>query len=674
MLGARAALGRLLDDNDEKSTSVCVISYDLWQRRFGGREDVIGQTVRVNNQPVEIVGVAMPGFRGAALHRPADLQMPAAMADKMHGPNSGWAEILAKLKPGVNRAQAEARVNSLGREIEKSWGLNIAPQDDIFFRDGSQGFNSRREQYATPVLVLFLLVAVVLLVACCNLTALLLARGVERSREAGMRLAIGASRGSLVRQFLTESLILAGVGGAAGWFVALAANKVLLHILDSDSTGLTTTSAPDRAVFLFCLAITLLTGLLFGILPAWRAAQADPLTAIHGGSNREGAARSAASRVLIAAQMALSLALLFGAGLFAQTLRNLHSINLGFSQQNLTLILIDHSSAPQGAPAFFDELLRRSRELPEVRSASLSSISALSGSILAFSLRMPGASGNALQTAFASNVSPGYLQTLGIPLLAGRDLDASDRGAAETPVIVNQQLATQYFAGDALGKTFSFGGRTPARIVGIAGTAKYRFLREDPQPMFYLPLSALPARFPATLFLQIRTDAPDAAIARVRTLIKTIDSSASIDSVATMAEQIDHGLARERMLALLSTVLGGVSVFLAAMGLYGVLAFSVARRTREIGIRMAVGAGRGGILAMVLRDGAWIVLAGTVAGVPLALGCGRLASSLLYGLKAQDAMTAVVAMLAMAMVALAASLIPAWRAARVDPMTALRNE
>ena len=673
MLGVRSALGRLLDEGDETSGRVCVIDYDLWRRRFGGRDSVIGETVTLSGEPLRIVGVAMEGFRGTSLHHPTEVQVPAWMDEELLGPRSAWAMIVARLKPGVTHSQAGARLTALGRGIEQAVGMRIAPQDDFLILDGSQGYSSRKEQYANPVLVLFLLVGVVLLVACCNLAALLLVRSVERSREAGMRLAIGASRATLMRQFLTESIMLAAAGGVGGWFLSLVSGKILLAMLDPDSTGLALASGPDTAVFAFCLAITLVAGLVFGILPAWRAAHTDPLAALQGSRIANGRG-SYSSRALIAAQIALSGALLFGAGLFTQTLRNLHSINLGFAPENLIMIHIDHGSSPQGAPAFFDELLGRVRQMPETRSASLTSIGSLSGTMLAFSLKIPGREGGIMPTTFADSVSGGALETLGIPLMAGRDFEAADSGATgEIPVIVNQEFARQFFAGDALGKIFSYAAQIRARVVGVAGIAKYRQVREDPQPMLYLPLR--PARFASDMYLQLRSSqTPAAAIAQVRALVRTIDSGAVIDKASTMETQIDQSLARERMLALLSSVLGGISVFLAGIGLYGVLAFSVSRRTREIGIRMAVGADRRGILALVLREGAWMVAAGIAVGVPLALGCGRLAASLLYGLKPQDAVTVFGAVAVLATAALLAALLPAWRAARIEPMAALRNE
>ena len=675
MLDVRPALGRLLEDADEASNRFCVISYDMWQDRFGRSPDVLGQPVTLGGEPFQIVGVTQQGFSGAGLHSRADLQAPVWMVDKLIGRGSG-AQIIGRLKPGVTRPRAESRLDAMGRQILHGLGFSVATHDDLFLQDGSQGILSQKEQYGKPVIVLFLLVAVVLLIACSNLAALLLVRSVERSREAGLRLAIGASRGAIARQFLTESLMLAVAGGALACALALGMQRVLLSMLDSAGAGVARQSRLDAAVFVFCAGVSLLAGLLFGLLPAWRASRVDPLAALRGSANGAGGHRSILAPALIAGQIALSLALLFGAGLFTQTLRHLRAIDLGFDPENLILISLDHQIHPQSSASFFREVLQRARALPGVRAASLTGHPPLINSMGAVTIQIPGLpppSPGSYNTSALTGVSDGYLRTLGVPLIAGRDFNSDDRDdGPETPVIVDQEFARKFFGGDALGKTFTYAARRAARVIGVGQNAKYRLLREDPSPAMYLVMSQ---RFQPNLYLQVRASGdPSIMIQRLRSLVQSLDSSVAISSVSTMEMQIDQSLSRERMLAFLSTLLGAVSVALAAIGLYGVLAFSVSRRTREIGIRMAVGADRGGILAMVLRESMWMVAAGIAAGVPLALACGRFASAMLYGLKPQDALTAVAATLLLAAAAVVASLLPAWRAARVDPMTALRSE
>lgn len=675
MLDVRPALGRLLEQADDASNRVCVMSYDLWQERFGGHADVLGQRVTLGGEPLQIVGVTQQGFSGAGLHSRADLQAPVWMIDKLIGQGSG-AQIVGRLRPGVSRSRAEARVDAMGREVLHRLGFTVAQRDDIFLAGGSQGIGSQKDKYGKPVVVLLLLVAVVLLVVCCNLAALLLVRSVERSREAGIRLAIGASRGVLARQFLLESLLLAAAGGALGWGSAVGMQRVLLSLLDTAGAGVARQSRLDADVFAFSAAITLLAGLLFGLLPAWRASRVDPLAAIRGSANGTPGHRSILASALIAGQIALSLALLFGAGLFTETLRHLRAVDLGFDPENLVLVSLDHQAHPQSAAAFYRELLQQARALPGVRTASLATRPPLSNGMAAFTVQIPGLpppGPGRYNTAAFTAVSTSYFRTLGVPIIAGRDFSPEDPDeGAEIPAIVDREFARKFFGGDALGKTFKRGGGAAMRVIGVAQTAKYSSLREDPSPAMYMVMKQ---RLFPTLYLQVRVSGdPSTLIERVRALVHSLDSSVAIDSVATMEMQIDQGLSRERMLAFLSTLLGGISVALAAIGLYGVLAFSVSRRTREIGIRMAVGADRAGIVGMVLRESIWIVAAGIAAGLPLALLCGRFASALLYGLKPQDSATAIAATLLLAVVALLAALLPAWRAARVDPMTALRSE
>jgi predicted permease len=689
MFGVRPAAGRLLSDSDEQAggaSHVCVISYRLWQERFGGRPDVIGRRVLLNGEPFQIAGVSEAGFLGAALHEPHDLQIPGSTAayNREAGDVSGWGQLVARLKPGVTLDQAQARLNVIGKQVERVAGPKMSEHDDFLLRDGSQGIDSRKEQFGRPLLLLLLLVVVVLFVACANLAALLLVRSVERMREAGMRVALGASRLALFRQFLIESLLLSLTGGLAGWLLAGVLIQVLLDLLGPQASGLENHVRPDEPLFLFSAAAALIAGLIFGILPAWRAAHADPIPAVHGtpmGSGR----KWLVSRFIVAGQVALSLALLFSAALFAQTLRNLRAIDLGFQPENVALLQVDLSGTTyrdQRAANYFDELLRRARQLPDTRAASLAQISVLSGSMEMITVKIPGyVSPNRLTpVTYFNTISSGYFRTLGIPLEAGRDFMANESNGdnhgdnSEVPVIVNEHFAHEFFAGDALGKPLLYGGGIKARVVGIAGTAKFRVVKEPPNSVMYLPTTRK-NYFPDDLFLQVRsTSDPRTAMGELRALHQSLDRQVPIESVATMQMQIDHALSRERLLAFLSTSLALVAVALAAIGLYGVLSFSVARRMREIGIRMAVGAERRRILNLFLRESTWVVLGGIGVGAPLAFLSGRLASSLLYGVRAQDTGAALLATTLLIGVALAATTIPAWRASRVDPMVALRHE
>jgi len=685
MLGVRAAAGRLLgesDDGAEGANPVCVIGYKLWQERFAGDPGVVGRRVLLNGQPFRIVGVSQRGFGGASLRTPSDLYVPASMAETFWGMKRdtfGFLFLIARVKPGVSAQQAAARLNATGPRIQRATGTRIGPHDDFLLYDGSQGIGSGREQLGKPVLVLLLLVGVLLLVACANLAALLLVRSVERTREAGLRAAIGASRAVLFRQFLAEAGLLAAAGGTGGWVLALGLIGVLLHLLPQDD-GLTKLVHPDGLVFGFTAAVTLLAGLLFGLLPAWRASRADPLSAIHGAVlARPGRRPRVLSKVAIAAQIALSLALVFCAGLFSRTLHNLRAVDLGFQAENVAIVPIDLGGTAyrtQAAP-FFTELLRRARALPETRAAALTQLSVVSGSMQSIALNVPGytAPNGMRPVAYFTRVTGGYFRTLGTALVAGRDFTERDGDGrnGEGAAIVNEKFARQFLAGDALGKAFAYGGGRTVRVVGVARTSKFRYIREEPQPAMYLPIA--PGGFPDSLYLEARTTASAAAaIGRLRGMVHDLAPRVPVGAATTMEMQIDAALSRERLLAFLSTLLGGVAAALAAVGLYGVLSFAVTRRTREIGIRLSVGARRSGIVALFLRESAWMVAAGVAAGVPLMLACGKLAGSLLYGLQGQDAGTAAAATAALGLVALAAALVPAARAARVDPVRALKHE
>jgi predicted permease len=678
MLGVRAAAGRLLDDADdatEGAGAVCVLSYRLWQERFAADPAAVGKRVMLSGTPFQIVGVTEPGFSGAALHDPRDLQVPTAMIAAFYGDKRDVLsyQLIGRLKPHVTPRQLGARLNVVGIALEKNSGRRLGPHDDFLAKDGSQGVNSGKEQFGKPVLVLGLLVAVLLVIACANVAALLLVRSVERTREAGMRLAIGASRAVLFRQFLTEAVLLAAAGGIAGWAIGLALMRVLVSLMPPDD-GMTKLIRPDVTAFAFAAVAALAAGVLFGILPAWRASRADPLPAIHGTSLARPGRRSLLARGVIAAQIALSLALLFCAGLFTRTLHNLRAVDLGFHPENVITMRVGlhRTSYENQAAPFFAELLRRARELPETRAASLASLNVVTGSMMAFTLQVPGylAPNGMSPMTYVNDVSDGYFRTMGTPLLAGRDFAPAE---PESSVMVNEQFARQFFAGDALGKAVTYGRDSKqARIVGVVRTAKFQYIREEPKPVIYRPRLQQSQR--AQWFLELRTTGdPARAIARLRTLLHDLAPGVPIEPPVTMEMQLDAALSRERLLAFLSTMLGAVAAALAAIGLYGVLSFAVTRRTREIGIRLSIGAQRAGIVALFLRESAWMLVAGVAAGIPLMFACGRLAGTLLYGLQARDAGVLIAAVAGFALVAAAAAAIPAARAARVDPIRALRE-
>jgi predicted permease len=682
MLEVHAVAGRLIDEEDDRTegaSPVVVISYRLWQERFAGRADAVGRRVLINEQPFQIIGVTQPGFTGFNLHQPHDLEIPSSMSSsvtKQPRARGSSISVIARLKPGINLEQARAKLDAIGKRIQRDLGQTVNDRDDFILSDGSQGLSRIKEQFSRPVSVLLLLVGVVLIVACANLTALLLVRSMEGARETGMRAALGAPRLSLLRHSFAESLTLAVLGGAAGWGVTLILIQTLSNMLRPQNAKLVESVTPNFVVLLFAVGLTFATAVLFGALPAWRAMRADPLASIHGVANRP-RRRPLLSRLIISGQVALSLALLFCAGLFSRTLANLRSMDLGFRPENLIVVqpdLRETTYAKRGGGAgFFSELLRHAQDLPGVSSATTTSYGVLSGGFSRVMIQVPGylpPAGNVRPTAIFTNIERGYFRTLGIPLLAGREFTAEDRQGEVTPAIVNQQFAREFMGGDAVGKSFLFPAGEKFVIVGVVGTTKFWQLREDSQPIIYLQPDSLPSGF---LYVRASGD-PRETIERLRSEVAAIDPHVRLERISTMEEQVEDLLARERLLAFLSELLGGVAVGLSAIGLYGVLAFSVTRRTREIGIRVAVGAERRRIHLMFLRESFWTLLAGIVLGIPLAFGAGRLSSSLLYGLKPEDPSLTAGAIVLLTLISIAAALLPARRASRIDPTMALRHE
>ncbi len=676
--GGRPAIGRLLTESDnqaEGTGAVAVISSRLWQDRYGNDPSVLGRWVRVRNDELQIVGVTADDFPGSSLYQPPDIQIPASMVKKLIGINrdsEGWVEIFGRLKPGVTMDQAQQRLDTIGKQLERASGMKISDKDNFKLVDGSQGVRSRKDQFGRPVQVLMLLVSVLLLVACANLAGLLLVRSIERTKEAGMRVALGASKSALFRQFFSESILLAAGGGLAGLGLAWVFIRALSSYLETDNPVLVGQVRLNPQVLAYSAAVTAMAAILFGVLPALRAAHADPLPALQGQSS-DRRRRPGTSRIILTVQVALSLALLFCAGLFTRTLANLRGIDIGFRAENLVILHPRLEGTKYTGPnwtPFFREMLQRARALPGISSASLAQIEPLSGSMTGFALTIPGYESQkpGMATAMVHAVSRGYFETLGVSFLAGEDFPEQ---SADGPVIVNQEFGRRYFAGNALGRTFSYGSGTQVRVTGVVGPTKYRVLREEPEPIVYLPLSKI---FEPS-YLQVRAAASaEQTIEQLRAMMHELDPNIAIKSVNTFETQIDEVLSRERLLAFLSTLLGGIAVALSAIGLYGVLAFSVVRRTREVGIRVAIGATRGEIVGLFLKEGAWPLIGGVIVGVPLALACGRLAETLLYGLKPVDVATAVSATGLLLMVALGAAMVPAWRASRLNPTAALRHD
>jgi predicted permease len=681
-LQVKPAIGRLLGDDDVRNATgnpVCVLSYEFWQREFAGSSRVLGQTVFLNGHAYRVLGVAARGFFGAVLQSRFDVVIPAtrvgdfmpAFADADMLSRLSWMSPMARLKPGVSRIQAEKETERLSPDWRKR---------QVSMEDGSQGLNAMRSSYGSPVLALMAVVALVLLVACANLANLLLARAQARAQEFAVRLSIGASRARLIRQLLVESLLLAIGGGVAGVLLAFWINSTLVAFMNTGRpASMAIHVAPDDRVLAFSILLSFATAILFGSLPAWQATQPNLLA----GLKKESGAKGSLSRVLlrrslVVMQIALSLVIVFGAGLLTRTLRTLTTVDLGFQPDRVIAMHVDpadngHSSAE--ISTILDELLRRARDLPGVKAASLAATTPSGSMGISMSIGVPGfvskADGNEV-VAYFNFISPRYFDTLGQSLLGGRDFDDRDIKNRPRVAIVNEKFARRYLSGrEAVGRKLMQGG-TNLEIVGVVADARDQSVRKGAEETVYLPekqgqTSGL------TLLVRSAGD-PQRVIPALLAIVQSIDPRMPVFSVHTLDTDVEAGLSTERILGYLSTLFAALATLIAGIGLYGVLAYSIARRTREIGIRFAIGAQRRDVAGLFVRESLTLVLVGLAIGAPVALVSARALRSLLFGVGATDPVTLLISVVVLAFVALLATSIPLWRAARVNPVIALRWE
>ncbi len=705
-LGVQPFLGRLIGPEDDRipgAHPVAVLSYGYWQRRFGSDPAIVGKDIILNNNPIRVIGITPPRFYGTEMAQNPDIRVPMMMAtvfrpvpaNRLQNPRHRWMTILARRKPEVSIAQAQVSLDILyhqvlGAELQEL-GSSINAHDKeralasgIQLAPGNQGFAHLRVEMERPLLLMFCVTGIVLLVACANLANLLLARNAKRKQEISVRLAIGAGRGRLIRQWLTESLLLAVLGGCAGIVVAYWAKTALIGFLPADFSA--NLQAPmDLRVLGFALLASLVTGLLFGLAPALQLSQTGVSLALRNeapsiaSSERLFSLRSA----LIFLQVALSLPLLIGAGLFLHSLRNLRGVNTGFVKENVFLATLN--PAMNGYPqerikSLYDHLLSRVRTLPGVRASSLTTSSVISGGWDQEGVKVegyqPGPDEN--MSPNAAVVSPGYFATLGIPFVAGRDFAEQDTASRPKVVIINEMMAHYFFGTkDPLGKKIGTDDNPKAppdrEIVGVVKDAKYVRLSEARRRHFYAPMAQEERLFDMTL--QVRTaDDPEKIGDLVRVQIHDLDANLPLYATTTLEIQIDNSLTQERLLTWLSSLFGLLATLLASLGLSGVVAFSVARRTREIGIRMALGAQPGDILRSVVSRMAVLVAAGIAVGLAAAYGLSRLLGSMLYEVGSADPFSFAGACLLLGVVAALAAYLPAQRATQVDPVVALRYE
>jgi predicted permease len=663
-----------------------------------------------------VIGVAQAGFDGVELGYNPKLFIPVMMqqqvlivpTDMLTDRRSRWVNAFGRLKPGVTALQAKASLqpfmhSMLQNEVQEAAFAHASSYDreqflkcTIDVLPGSQGRASFRRELRTPLWVLMAITGVVLLIACANLANLLLARATGRQKEIAVRLAVGASRGRIISQLLVETLCLAALGGLAGLAFAWGADKALMAIyLPANSSGVSISAAPDFRILLFTLVVTVATGLLFGLAPALRTTRPDIVGTLKDQAGAVvGGGHSGLRKALVVAQVSLSLLLLISAGLFLRTLNNLSSLGPGFPADRLVGFDIDPSLSgytPEGAKIFYQQLTESLRTIPGVQSVGLAGVRILEGDEWDSSMTVEGynpANPDDRAEPYMNMISPNYFATLSVPIVLGRDFTVNDNHEVKngpqpddwtpTAVMINEKFAKRYFPGqNPIGRHLGFGTdpgtHTDMEIIGVVKDIKYTSLRDEIPPQAYTPY--LGSHFPGSMTVYLRTASdPDQVMAAVRAKVREMDSNLPIYAMRTTEAQISNSLSSERMIASLSTVFGFLATMLAAIGLYGVMAYSVAQRKREIGIRMALGAEPASVIWMVMRDVLVLVAIGVAVGVPTALALMRMAATQLYGLSAHDPSTLALATAGLSVVACAAGYLPALRASRLDPMVALRYE
>jgi predicted permease len=702
-LGVGAALGRVLaraDDETPGAHPVAVLSHGYWQRRFGGDPGIVGRTIQVNGHPLTIVGVSAAGFHGAQIGRSDELFVPLAMKAQMTPTWNGlgdrrvmWLEVFARLEDGVSREQAEAGLAVLYRQVLEAELREMPARSEKFRKDfvskklvllpGAQGLPELQRQLETPLVVLMSMVGLVVLIACANVANLLLARASARQREIAVRLAIGAGRRHLVRQLLVESLTVSLLGALAGLPLAALTTGVLLRALPFEGVALTLSSDPDGRVVLFALGLSLATALMVGLVPALQSTRPNLATALkQEGAGAGGAGPLRFRKGLVIAQVALSALLLVGAGLFARSLSNLRSLDPGFRSQGLLTFGLTPRRSGYSAEETRAVLARtrdRLRTVPGVRAVSTAANPLVTDSVWQSTIRVegytPGEGEN--MNPRVNAVGPSFFTTIGMRLVAGREIDERDGTGAPRVAVVNETFARRYFGGgSALGRRLGWGrneGALPIEIVGVVPDARLDRVRDEPERYVFIPHAQEEDVTGAAFY--VRTDGDPASLAApVRAAVREVDAALPVEDLKTMAAVVDESLFTDRIVAGLSAAFGLLATALAAVGLYGVMSFAVARRTREIGVRVALGADRRGILALVLSEAALLAGVGIAIGLPSGLGLGRLVESRLFGLRAFDLPTVIATVALLAAATLAAGAVPALRASSVDPQTALRYE
>ncbi len=708
-LGVPAALGRTLTDEDNlpNAAPAAVISHAFWQSKLGGDPDVIGKRIDINKVAFTIVGVAPKGFNGTLqIDMYPAASVPLVFESQLSGENmidgragrSGvwFVHVMGRLKPGATHEQAQASL--AGTFQAKALEIQPPPTRDtdvveldpgdypvLMQRSGAQGLTESRRIYSSTLYILMGVVALVLLIACANVANMLLARSAARGSEITLRLAMGAGRWRLVRQLLTESMLLALLGGAVGVLFAIWGTDALAAIGESGGDVLPegVTYGLNVRVLLFTLAVSVVTGVLFGLAPALRSTRLDLTSAMKEGSRgTAGISRSRLSKTLVVAQVAMSLLLLFGAGLFLRTVYNLQNVELGFDQENLLVFTLRPGKAgyeKDRLHEFYRTVFERIEATPGIAAATFCRVPLVANNTFDSGVILPGETpqSGAEHLTNLQIVRENFFETMGIPLLAGRGFTDRDTEGSQPVAVVSEKFARDYFPeGNVLGQRVGFDEKSLGKyeIVGVVRDTKYNNLRDDIAPLFYTYARQETDNI-GTMYFAVRTHGDPTAFAPVaRRIVNAIDSELPVTDVMTQEDRSIRTVAEERVFAQMLTFFGALAVLLAAIGLYGVMSYSVAQRTNEIGIRMALGAETGGVLRMVVAQGLKFAVIGLVIGSIATFALTRFIEGQLYGVTASDPFTFAVVGMLLLVVALVACLIPAMRAARVDPMVALRTE
>ncbi len=709
VLGVRATLGRMLTPDDDRTGEpqpVVVISHDFWCRRFGRDPAVIGRTLTLEDVPLTVVGVTPRGFFGFAAGSRPDLWWPIQLIPQVKGEGfwltsggSQWMQIAGRLKPGVTKAQARDELDLIFRRMRlaqvEDRQLSEKERQDLLshriaLQPAATGFTWYRREFQRMFVVLMTIVGVVLLVACTNLAGLLLARGAARQREFSIRAALGAGRFALVRQLLTESLLLATTGGVLGLLLAQGGVRLLVHYIPEHGETALFELAPDLRVLAFTFAVSVGTGLLFGLIPAWRASRLEVVAALkdQAGSVLGRESGQFWNKTLMVTQIAMSCCLLIGAGLFVRTLQKLRTLDVGFDRESLMVFYLDAGkdyADNSRRTNLHHEVLQRVQNLPAVRFASMSNIQSLGGGELGYGpSKVARAESDPLVeeglNVRGTAVTLDYFQTMGVPLLMGRGFGPQDEPTAQRaqpgqtprPLIIDQTCARKLFGDEnPVGKLLRADG-PPREVIGVVGDVVHKGLRSGSRFSVY---SLETCRARALGYFHVRTRGDPLVVAEgIRRVVRELDPRVQVSGLHTMDDMVSDQLRRERMLSQLASFFSLSALALSCLGLYGILSHAVTRRTREIGVRMALGAQRHNVLSAVIRQGMTLTLLGGVLGVLLAVPLTRIVSGLLYGVTPTDPLTFVCVALLLTGVALLACYLPARRAARIDPMAALRYE